>query len=273
MHKAFSIRVVQVVRGDEAVSFCTKCGQKMEAGSQFCTSCGAPVAATAQPAPASVQTPAAPSWQPAPAPPPQAFAPVKKRSGLALLLIVLGVLALLAVIGIGGVVYVGYMVKEKVTSVAQSVAHPTPGPGENKAASPGANNNDDGNKDVSAILGNLGSMLGGGDDDGDPVESISAKDPVIPCTAAPFPAQSAARIPLQAATTVTTAWGMKNGDVESRMSVASVGPDFCFLRSATEAYKDDDGHEWKSSGSPHTVCNEDFATADTFATVTGIKYA
>ena len=110
--------------------------------------------------PAGVQPPAAPSWQPAPASPPQAFAPVKKRSGLALLFIILGVLALLAVIGIGGVVYVGYMVKEKVTSVAQSVAHPAPVPGENKASSPGTNNNDDGNKDVSAILGNLGNMLG-----------------------------------------------------------------------------------------------------------------
>ena len=252
------------------MSFCTKCGQKLEAGSHFCTSCGAPVAVAAQPAaPVNAQAPGAPSWQPAPAPPPQAFAPAKKRSGLALLLIFLGVLALLAVIGIGGVVYVGYKVKEKVTSVAQSVAHPTPGPGENKAASPGANNNDDGNKDVSAILGNLGSMLGGGDDDGDPVESISAKDPVIPCTAAPFPAQSTARIPMQAATTVTTAWGIKNGDVESRMTVASIGPTSVSFRSATEAYKDDDGHEWKGSGSPHTVCNDDFATADTFATVTG----
>jgi len=249
------------------VNFCTKCGQKIEAGSQFCTSCGAPVVASAQPAtPVIAQTPVASSWQPAPAPP-QAFAPVKKRSGLALLLIVLGVLALLAVIGIGGVVYVGYRVKEKVTSVAQSVAHPTPITAENKAASPGANNNND----VSAILGNLGSMLGGGDDDGDPVESISAKDPVTPCTAAPFPAQSAALVPLQAATVVTTAWGMKNSDVETRMTVGSTDPTSVVLIATADAFKDDDGHEWKSSSSSHTVCNEDFATSDTYVTVTGKK--
>jgi outer membrane protein OmpA-like peptidoglycan-associated protein len=249
------------------VNFCTKCGQKIEAGSQFCTSCGAPVVASAQPAtPVIAQTPVASSWQPAPAPP-QAFAPVKKRSGLALLLIVLGVLALLAVIGIGGVVYVGYRVKEKVTSVAQSVAHPTSITAENKAASPGANNNND----VSAILGNLGSMLGGGDDDGDPVESISAKDPVTPCTAAPFPAQSAALVPLQAATVVTTAWGMKNSDVETRMTVGSTDPTSVVLIATADAFKDDDGHEWKSSSSSHTVCNEDFATSDTYVTVTGKK--
>ncbi len=248
------------------MTFCTKCGQRIEAGLQFCTSCGAPVAATAQPAvPASVQQPAAPPRQSSPVPPQQAFAPAKKRSGLALLLIFLGVLALIAFISIGGVVYVGYKVKEKVTRVAQSVTRPTPSPGENKDASPGQNDNNN----VSAILGNLGSMLGGGTDDGDPVESISAKDPVTPCPIAPFPAQSAARIPLQAATVVTTAWGIKNGDVESRMTVSSTNQASVPLSSTTGEYKDDNNRDWKSSGSSHTVCNEDFATANTYATVTG----
>jgi outer membrane protein OmpA-like peptidoglycan-associated protein len=254
------------------MSFCTHCGQKMEAGLQFCTNCGAPVAGTAQPAaPVNVQPPSAPLWQPAPVSPPQPFAPAKKRSGLGLLLIFLGVLALLAVIGIGGAVYVAYRVKEKVTSVAQSVVHPAPNPGENKAASPEANNHDDGNKDVSAILGNLGSVLGGGDDDGDPVESISSKDPVTPCSAAPFPEQSKALIPLQPATAVTTAWGMKNGDVETRLSVASTGATSVALLAAADVYKDDNGHEWKASSSSHTVCNEDLATSNTYVTVTGLR--
>ncbi len=245
------------------MTFCTKCGQKLVAGSQFCTNCGAAVGVAAVPAPAApVQPQAAP---------PQAFAPVKKRSGVALLFIFLGILALIAVVGIGGVVYVGYRVKEKVTSVAQSVAHPAPVPQESKTASPGPTSNDDSNKDVSAILGNLGSMLGGGDDEGDPVESISAKDPVTPCTAAPYPAQSAAVVPLQAATVVTTAWGIKYGDVESRLTVASTDPTSVVLSAAAEAFKDDDGHEWKATDSSHTVCNEDLATSDTYVTVTGNK--
>jgi outer membrane protein OmpA-like peptidoglycan-associated protein len=248
------------------MTYCTQCGNKVEAGLQFCTNCGASVAAIAQPAPAApVQPPAVTPWQPAPVAPPQAFAPVKKRSGLALLLIFLGVLALIAIISIGGVVYVGYKVKEKVTSVAQSVTRPAPSPGDNKDASPGQNDNNN----VSAMLGSLGGMLGGGADDGDPVESISAKDPVIPCTAAPFPAPSAARIPLQAATVVTTSWGMKNGDVESRLSVASTDPTSIVVSASTGEYKDDDGHQWKGSSSLHKVCNEDFASANTYATVTG----
>ncbi len=199
---------------------------------------------------------------------PQAYAPAKKRSGLALLLIFLGVLGLIAVVGIGGLVYVGYKVKQKVTSVAQQVTHPAPTPGENKEASPAESDN----KDVSAILGNLGNMLGGGTDDGDPVESISAKDPVTPCATAPFPAQNAARIPLLVGTIVTTAWGIKNGDVESRMSVASTDPSSVTLSASTGEYKDDLGHDWKGSGSLHTVCNEDFASANNYATVTGVNF-
>jgi outer membrane protein OmpA-like peptidoglycan-associated protein len=248
------------------MTYCTQCGNKVETGFQFCTNCGASVAAIAQPASAApVQPPTVTAWQPAPVPSPQAFAPAKKRSGLALLLILLGVLALIAIICIGGVVYVGYKVKEKVTSVAQSVTHPAPPTSENKGGSPAQNDNNN----VSAILGNLGSMLGGGTDDGDPVESISAKDPVIPCTAAPFPAQSAARIPLQAATVITTAWGIKNGDVESRMTVSSTNQTSVPLSASTGEYKDDNNRDWKSSGSSHTVCNGDFATANTYATVTG----
>jgi outer membrane protein OmpA-like peptidoglycan-associated protein len=37
----------------------------------------------------------------------------------------------------------------------------------------------------------------------------------------------------------------------------------------TGEYKDDDDHQWKGSSSFHTVCNEDFASADNYATVTG----
>jgi outer membrane protein OmpA-like peptidoglycan-associated protein len=240
------------------MNFCTKCGNLLAPGARFCRKCGGAVDAPSQPvAPAAVVPPPVPS--------PQAYAPVKQRSGLAVLLIVLAVLGLIVVAGIGGVVYVGYRVKQKVTSVAQQVTHPAPSPGENKDASPVQNNNND----LGAMLGNLGNMLGGGTDEGDPVESISDKDPVTPCAAAPFPAQSAARIPLLAGTVVTHAWGMKNGDVESRMSVDSTDPTSVTFSAKTGEYKDDDDHQWKGSSSFHTVCNEDFASADNYATVTG----
>ena len=131
--RARNRRVELTASNRESMTYCTQCGKKVEEGVQFCTSCGARAKAAVQPAvPASVLPPAATSWQPGPVPPPQAYAPAKKRSGLALLLIFLGVLGLIAVAGIGGVVYVGYKVKQKVTSVAQQVTHPAPSPGENK---------------------------------------------------------------------------------------------------------------------------------------------
>jgi outer membrane protein OmpA-like peptidoglycan-associated protein len=246
------------------VIFCTKCGQKLEAGSQFCTSCGAPVAATAQPAaPVSMQPSGAPSWQPAPALPPQAFAPVKKRSGLALVLIFLGILGLIAVIGIGGVLYVGYKVKEKVTSVAKAVTNPAPSAGENKE--PGKSDNGD----LSAMLGNLGSMLGKGDDEGDPVESISVHDPVTPCAPASFPSQTAAQIPLQEGTVITTAWGITNGDVETRNSILSTSPASFDMQDNDVKWKDEQGHDHHSPSTTNSTCNDDLLSADAYVTVEG----
>jgi outer membrane protein OmpA-like peptidoglycan-associated protein len=248
------------------MSFCTKCGQKIEAGSQFCTSCGAPVAATAQAAaPVSAQVPGVPSWQPAPVPSPQAFAPVKKRSRVALLLIFLGVLALIAVVGIGGVVYVGYKVKQKVTSVAKAVTHPGLPTSENKDGSPVQNDA----TNASAILGNLSSMLGGGSDDGDQVESMSAKDPVTPCSGAAYPAQTAARIPLQEGTLITSAWGLLRGDIETSFMVTGTSPVSLEMTDTDVKWTDDEGEKRSSSAAKAITCNEDLQASDTYVTASG----
>jgi outer membrane protein OmpA-like peptidoglycan-associated protein len=268
VYEAFSIQAVQILSGVEVVTFCTKCGQKMEAGFQFCTSCGAPAPATAQPvAPAGAQPPAPPSWQSAPVAAPQAFAPAKKRSGLALLLIVLAVLGLIAVVGIGGVVYVGYKVKEKVTSVAQQVTHPATPASDNKKGSPAQNDG----ASASAILGNLSAMLGGGSDDGDQVESISAKDPVTPCSGGPYPAQAAARIPLQEGTVITTAWGILRGDIEMSNSVSSTSPASLDVVDNDVKWTDDFGQNAHSIGAKHITCNEDFQSSDIYVTEGGSR--
>jgi outer membrane protein OmpA-like peptidoglycan-associated protein len=232
------------------MTYCTQCGQPLAPNAQFCTQCGAP---QTQPAPTAAQP----------------LPPVQTRSGWPFVLVLLGILALAAVIGIGGMMYVGYRVKEKVTSVAQTVTHSTPDAP--KAAAPGQQQPAHDNQDASALLSNLGNLLGGGDDEGDPVESISSKDPLVPCTAAPFPAQGGARIPLQPGTVITTAWGMLNGDVESRESVDSIDPASVTFTSKTDKYKDDNGRDQKPSQSTHTVCNADFATTNTYATVTGLQ--
>jgi outer membrane protein OmpA-like peptidoglycan-associated protein len=189
---------------------------------------------------------------------PQPLPPVKARSGLPSLFVLLGILALIAVMGLGGALYIGYRVKEKAISVTRAVTQPAAGPAAARGAPPAQPND-------SALLGNLGDLLGG--DEGDPVESLSSKDPIVPCTAAPFPAQAAARIPLQAGTVMTNAWGIKNGDVEGRDMVQSIDPASITFSSSVEAYKDDEGKDHKPAQYTLTVCNADLAAANTYATV------
>jgi outer membrane protein OmpA-like peptidoglycan-associated protein len=247
--------------------YCTKCGHKVEADLPFCTNCGAAVMANTQPAaPVNAPPPVAPPWQAPPIAPPQALAPVKKHSGLSLLLIVLFVLGFIVLVGIGGVVYVGYKVKQKVSSVVQEVSHPAPQASGNKGGSSAAK--DDGN--ASAILGNLSSMLGGsGDDDGDRVEAISGKDPVAPCSGGAYPAQAAAKIPLQEGTFVTTAWGLLKGDVEASTRVLGTSPASLDMTDVDLKWTDDEGQQRHSEGNKQIVCNEDLLSANTYATVGG----
>ncbi len=208
------------------MSYCTKCGAARAAGGAYCTVCGAPQP-PANAAPSPVGAPPPPS-----APPPAAFAPVsvpaplppvvaRGGNGLRNFLIVAFVLLFIVVgLGIAGAIYAVRVAKEKAQaalhSITESVSKPASTPGGNNPATPAQN---DGN-DVSGILGNLSNLLGGKApaDDGIPV--ISADDPLTPCAAAPLPPQSAAKIPLQAGTVFTTAWGLKNGDVEDRDTVS-----------------------------------------------------
>lgn len=255
------------------MAFCTKCGNQLLPAAKFCPKCGAATGvvtrAPAPPASAPVSPPAPPAWPPSAAPLPQAFAPVKKRSGLPLLLIFLGVLTLIAVAVVGGLYYAAMQVKDKVTSVAHAVTQATTDANEKKAdaAAPSTPGEKDAN-DVGGLLGNLGSMLGGGDDQGDPVEAISEKDPVDPCGPAPYPSQTGATVPLIVGASIATAWGVLNGDVESKVSVGPMGPTSFITQSETEAHKNDDGTDEKAHSTTEEVCNEDLASANSYATVT-----
>ncbi len=187
------------------------------------------------------------------------------------LFVVLGVLLFVVALAIGGLVYGGYKLKQKATALLHSTTsdpsspftQPDANPSENKPGSPASTPS--GN--AAGILDGLSKLLDGSEDQGDPVESINDQTPVEPCPAASLPSQSAAKIPLQPETIVTTAWGMKNGDVETRIPVDSITPTSFIETEKTEAFKDDDGHEWRASNYTDTVCNADLASANTFVTV------
>ena len=253
------------------MTYCTKCGNQLAPGARFCPKCGAAVEAP----------PPQPVVPAATVPPPQAYAPPQKRSGLPVLLIILAVLGLIVVAGVGGMVYVGYQVKQKVTSVAQAVRQAAPAIGspseapaptgdsaaKDSAPSQNAPTQIDPNN-LGGLLNNLAGLLGPGEA-GDKVPILRTSDPVTPCAAASLPAQTTPQVPFQAGTIVTTAWGMKNGDVESRSSVTSLDPTSFAETVVTDAYKDDNGIANPSSSHDVTVCNADVASSDSYITVVG----
>jgi outer membrane protein OmpA-like peptidoglycan-associated protein len=191
-----------------------------------------------------------------------------------IILIALGVLALVAVLGIGGLIYAGYKVKQKAATFLHNTTpdakspeeQPPVSPGEDKPGSPAAGPSDK----AGGILDSLSKMLGGDDNEGDRVENINDSTPVEPCAPAPFPLQAAAKIPLQPGTVITTAWGLKNGDVENRISVDSITPTSFVEHTKTDEYRDDYNHNWKTSDYTDTVCNTDLASANTYVTVTAL---
>ena len=262
------------------MNFCTKCGSPIEAEVKFCTECGVSIGVDAQPsapahpsAPVVAQPPAAPPWQSAPVVPVQPPAATSKSGCMPAVLVALGALVLLAVLGIGGLVYAGHKVKQKATALLHNATPDgaTPGapfapPGENKPGSPAASPSDD----AGGLLDGLSKMLGDGDDEGDRVQPVNDATPVEPCAPAPFPPQSTAKIPLQVGTVVTTAWGLKNGDVENRITINSTTPTSFVEDMATEEYKDDNNHDWKPTDYTDTVCNVDLASANTYVTVTAL---
>ena len=90
-----------------------------------------------------------------------------------------------------------------------------------------------------------------------------------PAHTARYPAQANARIPLQPGTVITIAWGVKHGDVESRLTAESMDATSLTFSSKTNEYENDLDKIEKPQPSTHTVCNTDFQTAKSYATVTG----
>jgi outer membrane protein OmpA-like peptidoglycan-associated protein len=212
-------------------------------------------------------------------PPPQAYAQPQKRSGIPVLLIILAFLGLIAVAGVGGLIYAGYMVKQKVSSVVNAVRQAAPdvvpppetaaqtkdgAPPQAKNAAPQFDPNN-----LGALMSTMNGFLSP-EDRGDEVPILRTSDPVAPCPAASLPAQTAPRIPFQADTIVTTAWGMKNGDVESRSTVASLDSTSFAEKVVTDAYNDDNGVANPTSSHDLTVCNADVVSSDSYITVVGI---
>lgn len=189
-----------------------------------------------------------------------AVAPTKRRSvwpkllGAALVLILLVGAAL-----VGGVVYVGYKVRQKTQAMRENLSHLAGDKDLSKLAKGGS-------PDAKGALQGLFSALSGkAGADGIPV--LSSTDPISPCSASTFPAQDKARVPFKAGTVLTTAWGIKYGDVEARNTIDSIDSSTVTTTNSTGEYKNDNGTMARPLTVTNQNCNSDYLSAVNYMTV------
>lgn len=177
-----------------------------------------------------------------------------KLIGIALVLILL-----VGVVVVGGVVYVGYKVRQKTRGVTQDLSR--------LANENGLDLTKGGSPDAKGVLQSLLGALSGKKASADGLPVFSPSDPVIPCGASSFAAQDNAKVPFKPGTIFTTAWGVKYGDVEARNSVDSINDSTVTTTSATQEYKDDNGRMSRALTITNQNCNADYHSADNYITV------
>jgi outer membrane protein OmpA-like peptidoglycan-associated protein len=186
--------------------------------------------------------------------PPRRPSVLPKLIGIALVLILL-----VGAVVVGGVVYVGYKVRQKTRGMTQSFSR--------LANDKSLSLTKDGSPDAKGALQGLLNALNGKSASADGIPVLSSNDPVTPCEASSFPAQDKARVPFRSGTVFTTAWGVKYGDVEARNSIDSIDDAKVTTTAATQEYKNDNGTTSKALTITNQNCNSDYQTADNYITV------
>ncbi|MGC2181905.1 MAG: zinc ribbon domain-containing protein, partial [Terriglobales bacterium] len=258
------------------MSFCIQCGAKTDAGGAFCTHCGFMVAPTTPP----------PRTTPAPVSP-VPNAPVGKPTPWGKILAVLLVLVLLLVGSvIGGLVYVGYRVKQNVVeftkteSAARTKEAPAaeaPPENGNSGKSPANSPTNNENEQVSKALDGIGGLmdrLGFGDPPPNPYADLpvatsaeisknicasadAAKE--LPPPAAPEIGPSG--IPMREELMLIHAWGRKPGDSESINRVTKVTDKYVEISNTGTYFNSPDDLKGSPGTDARDVCAEDLQTA------------
>ncbi|HEX6495790.1 MAG TPA: OmpA family protein [Acidobacteriaceae bacterium] len=214
----------------------------------------------ASPAPAQQWAQTPPNGYPPSMPLNAAGQPPRRGSILPKLIgIVLVFILLVGAVVVGGVVYVGYKVRQKARAVSQNFSR--------LANDKGLNLPKGGPPDAKGALAGLLNALGGkgASDDGIPV--LSSTDPVTPCEPAAFPAQDKARVPFRPGTVLTTAWGVKYGDVELRNAINSIDDSTVSTTNNSPEYKEDNGRVERPLTVTNKNCSSDYQSAGSYLTV------
>jgi outer membrane protein OmpA-like peptidoglycan-associated protein len=199
---------------------------------------------------------------------------------------------LVGVAVVGGLVYVGYKVKQKAHAVSQNLSKLSTDKELNElskgvdgltksASSPDIKGALQGLStltksggspgDLKGALAGLAGALGKAVTHSDGLPVLSSSDPVLPCEAAAFPAQSRARVPFKPGTVLTTAWGIKYGDVESRNTIDAIDDSTVRTTNMTPEYKNDNGAMARATTIANRNCNGDYRATDSYITVNSTR--
>ncbi len=291
------------------MSFCTNCGSRSPEGSAFCSSCGNPLAAAPTSKYYSSSAPTPPVLEmPVPAPvAPGAAPPAPRATPWGKILAVVIVLALLLVGSvIGGLVYVGYRVKNKTHAIFHSdgserndAAASSSNSDENKSnpndGSGGSGSQESSKSQDNPLAGLLGA-LGGNGGQSSPMgnlakgilEDAGVKNPDMPpdlvrnipysalTTPLPCPhgggqidvaGMAAGKIQIKPGTLLTTSWSVPAGDLEETDQIMAVSPEnLDFLEDGPTRPRVGEPGQLGHAILANKVCSKDIAEADTFST-------
>ena len=296
------------------MSYCGNCGAQIHDGQSFCASCGVSVGGAnvlaQQPTGASTDATAAQqssdaAWQKPAMLKAQAPLPTKS-SGKKILIAALAVVLVGAIAGIGGVVYVGYRVKQKATAAmdklgsgdtsshkaSSSDAKPNDS-GDNSGDSNSTNNTDQTNpqdgkqhdgddakvaKGLDAI-GGLMDKMGFGDPPPNPYQELPVvkSDDILKNLCDPnneakdLPNSSAAivgtsGIPMEKGVLVVAAWGRKFGDSESINTVTRITNKFVEIGNSGTFFSNAEAAKGDPGSAVREVCANDLQNAHGLAT-------
>ncbi len=287
------------------MSYCGNCGTQLSSGQKFCPACGTAAKGT----PARVVTlgpePVAPSAvspvAASPAQPPQAAGGAGKK----ILIVILAVIILGGVTAIGGAVYFGYKVKQKISATLHADETGENGrkiskssSGENQSAQGG--NKDSGSQEssnphenpLSGVLGALGGGTGSSTPTGsmakDILEDLGARNPEMPpdllrnipysSLATPLPcpvgggqidpaALAKGRIQIKPETVLTTSWSVPAGDLEETDSIISILPESLdFIDDGPTRPRVHDQGQLGHATLANKVCRKDVVEGEAFST-------
>jgi flagellar basal body-associated protein FliL len=255
---------------------CVHCGHALKDGQRFCTACGSAVGEES-PAPVAASADSMSNRNDS------AFTAHAKKKGHSALLSVLAALLVLAAAGIGGVLYVGYKVKQKAAAYLHpeqrkdpvSADKPTT-PGMNpQHSSPDTPSSQTDANDATNILGGLLDKLGGASRQENPFDNLkfiakadySSIHCPVPTSGGQLHPIPDARIPFVPGLKLTTAWGRPPGDVEILNIISDIKPESYRLTTSGSTYLNEFDVKGKQETNLRDICASDLKSSYGYVTV------